>query len=536
MRYLIEAPASYDDRKDRRRLLRAATNALGVAPGAFCVEGVRRTDDGTQIVLSTDKVDPRVFAHRQPLAATVGKGDGPRVAAVARRLTGQELVRFAPFDHEAILQDAPPLDIMVRDALARELRAEPHEVRVTIEHGDHAFLRYVHVHRAPGSPSKVGEALLEAVKGLRLPLQRHAEWRLTDRSLSPVASVISRVDPLRELLLAPPGPVGTTEITIGRSEAGEMLKLDLATMATSIAVQGQTRSGKSVFAYSVLSDLAAASNVIIAGVDPSSILLAPFIGTRHADWQVLGTSEPEKVEALLARLVAEMDRRTRQLVAETRDKFDTFDEQRPLFMVVLEEYPGLRRGIEARDKESGAGPSDRLLPKVDLHISRLLAEAAKVGIRVLVLAQRLDTTVLSGGDRSNIPSRLSFRVDRGDAVKMLHESIPEGLDVEDVRGFQPGVGLYESSVADQRVVRFRGSYAPGGYDDYVRRIRSTNPSTAPAPKASDFEDSEYYDEDLAPEDLGVILELTLEDLDDDPISVRLRELNGDDEDDPLLPL
>lgn len=535
MRYLIEAEASYDDRTQRRRLLTAVSKALGTSPGAFCVEGVRRTDAGTEIVITDGKVDPRVFAHRQPLAATVGKGDGARVAAVAKRLTGQELVSFRPFDHEAYLAHAAPLDTQVRDALAHSLRVEPWEVRVWIEHDADGYLRHVHVERAPGSPGKVAEALLETVKGLRLPLRQHAEWRAADRSLSAVASVISRIDPLRQILLASGDPAGTTEITVGRAESGEMLKLDLGVMATSMAIQGQTRSGKSIFAYGVLSDLASSPDTIIAGADPSGVLLAPFIGTRHEEWQVLGTQQPEKVLEMLQRLVAEMDKRTASLIDEMSDKIESFSPERPLLVCVLEEFPGLRRGIEAADKAGGAGPADKLLPKVDLLISRLLAEGAKAGVRVMIMAQRLDTTVLQGGDRANVPTRISFRVDNSAAVGMLHESLPVGLDVEDVRGFQAGVGLYESSVAGQRIVRFRSPFLDGGYAAYVARVRSANPSSAPAPSAEDFGDSEFFEE-LGVDDLGVI-ELSLDDLEDvDPIAVRLRELNGDDEDEELVPL
>lgn len=536
MRYLIEAPASYDDRVMRRRLLRAARKALG-SPGAFAVEGVRHTDAGTEIVITDGKPDPRVFAHRQQLAATVGKSDGARVAAVAKRLTQQELMSFRPFDHEGILAHAAPLDTQVRDALAHSLRVEPWEVRVWIEHDADGYLRHVHVERAPGSPGKVAEALLETVKGLRLPLRQHAEWRAADRSLSAVASVISRVDPLRQILLASGDPARSTEITVGRAESGEMLKLDLGVMATSMAIQGQTRSGKSIFAYGVLSDLASSPDTIIAGADPSGVLLAPFIGTRHEEWQVLGTQQPEKVLEMLQRLVAEMDKRTASLIDEMSDKIETFSPERPLMVVVLEEFPGLRRGIEAADKAGGAGPADKLLPKVDLCISRLLAEGAKAGLRCCILAQRLDTTVLQGGDRANVPTRVSFRVDNSAAVGMLHESLPVGLDVEDVRGFQAGVGLYESSVAGQRIVRFRSPFLDGGYAAYVARVRSANPSKSPAPSPEDFEGSEFFEE-LAPEDLGVILDLSFEDLDDDPISVRLRELNGDDDEDedPLIPL
>src|SRR5699024_12543066 len=58
---------------------------------------------------------------------------------------------------------------------------------------------------------------------------------------------------------------------------------------THTVVAGATRSGKSVFSYVVLSQLARLPFVQVVGVDPSGLLLAPFVdaGAEHL---ALGTA------------------------------------------------------------------------------------------------------------------------------------------------------------------------------------------------------------------------------------------------------
>jgi hypothetical protein len=74
-----------------------------------------------------------------------------------------------------------------------------------------------------------------------------------------------------------------------------------------------TGSGKSVWTYRLLTQLAASREAIIAGLDPSGLLFRPFVGSKHAEWQVSGVADPEAFAKLLRRLVDEMDYRIRHL-------------------------------------------------------------------------------------------------------------------------------------------------------------------------------------------------------------------------------
>ncbi|GMA87494.1 hypothetical protein GCM10025868_27440 [Angustibacter aerolatus] len=87
-----------------------------------------------------------------------------------------------------------------------------------------------------------------------------------------------------------------------------------------IGIQGATRSGKSALSYTLLSALAYRADVLVCGVDPSGILLAPWKTGPGAAWIATGTADLTNAVDALAGVVAEMDARIRRLLDEGRDK------------------------------------------------------------------------------------------------------------------------------------------------------------------------------------------------------------------------
>src|SRR5699024_6502166 len=153
--------------------------------------------------------------------------------------------------------------------------------------------------------------------------------------------------------------------------------LDLTRDAAHIAMQGMTRSGKSVATYNILATLAPSRAVDLYGIDPSGILLAPYAGTRHGDRVALGTQDPAQYVEVLRQAVEVMDRRTAELGRTlTSDKIESFSSAQPLLLVVCEEMPGIVKALRSAD--AGA---ERGAPKVEaqfkLLLGRLLAEGAK---------------------------------------------------------------------------------------------------------------------------------------------------------------
>lgn len=486
----LKVPAAWTDtRATRPKLVKAIVARFGEG---WQVERIGTPqDDGKRLIrlVRDGDLDPLPGLGRETLIDDVSDTKAKVFDARYRR-AGNSLVSWDPADRICHFAALTPTARELRDRLALILKVKPWDLEVAPHWGLNALsgeaeVQRVVVSRAPeiGTGEKRRETWTEAFTAL-YPLERGASWVFTADAMAGSVVMTRRPDPLRLTLFAGEfveNPVGVPVATIGRSEhadgPGADLTLDLGAMATHMAVQGQTRSGKSIFAYQLLTSLSASKSVIIAGADPSGILLAPFRGTRHESWQATGTQRPEAVLEMLDKLTAEMDARTVAIADELTDKIETFTPERPLIVVALEEFPGLRRSIEAADAAAvgEGGPKVKMVSLFDLGVSRLAAEGAKVGIRLLIMAQRLEGGVLKTGDRANMPTRISFRVDKAEAITMLHESLPVGLDVERVRNFPPGVGLYESAVADQRVVRFRGPYLDGGYPEYVRRIRLGSP-------------------------------------------------------------
>lgn len=247
-------------------------------------------------------------------------------------------------------------------------------------------------------------------------------------------------------------------VLLGRGEDGLPIVIDWEQLAHMI-VQGVTRSGKSVLTYGLLAQVAGNRQILVAGCDPTALLFRPFTGSRHAEWQVSGTADPARHVQLLERLVAEMDTRIVELPAD-RDTL-AVTEQRPLILVVLEELVGLLRVVDAaKTKTDDPGKRYRAL------MSRLLAEGAKVGFRVLLLAQRAEATLIGSFERAMCSTCISFRVDKPASIELLHSGVPKELAEVHTTAL-PGIALI--STPGRPLERMRAPYL-GGYPEYVAAI------------------------------------------------------------------
>jgi S-DNA-T family DNA segregation ATPase FtsK/SpoIIIE len=168
-------------------------------------------------------------------------------------------------------------------------------------------------------------------------------------------------------------------------------------------------------------------------------------------------------------VVREMDGRIVGLLASDRDKLDDFTADLPLLVVVMEEYPGLLGAAEAQDAAEGRKPAERLASRLQRNVRRLIQEGAKVGVRVILVAQRMDAATVGGAERSNLGARFTLRVDNADAVKMLHPNA--SLEqIATVSGFDPGTGLVE--MPGIPLQRFKADYLD--YGNYSRVVREAS--------------------------------------------------------------
>lgn len=241
--------------------------------------------------------------------------------------------------------------------------------------------------------------------------------------------------------------VADTPVKIAQTEAGAPLWLSWD-QAPNCVVQGATRSGKSVWCYTVLGQLARCSDVLIAGSDPSGILLGrPYEGSEHRLWQAVGSADVLEHLRVLRMIVAEMDRRITELPPRC-DKIAPSSDN-PLMVVVLEEFAGLLRLASTLPTPRGEA---KITDQLRALFGRLVSEGHKVAIRLMVISQRADATIIGGFERGQLGLRISFRVTDPEALVMLH---PEGRDYFAEHTQAPaGVALLE--MVGQPVGRVRG--------------------------------------------------------------------------------
>lgn len=238
--------------------------------------------------------------------------------------------------------------------------------------------------------------------GLRVESLRQGAWcRVTLLPADPLAG-------------PPPAPAaGAGWVTVlGRGEDGAPVQLDWST-AAHVVVQGATRSGKSTGLYGALGQLADADHVQVTGCDPTGLLLAPWTARTAVVAPSTGTASPAAHVDTLEALTAAMDARIGAIPAG-RDAVE-LGPTCPLLVVVLEEYPGLLRTLDA----------DRQLGKLArAAVARLLAEGAKAGLRVVLVAQRAEANIIGGFERDQASHALTYRVGGRESVRLLHPDAP----------------------------------------------------------------------------------------------------------------
>lgn len=232
------------------------------------------------------------------------------------------------------------------------------------------------------------------------------------------------------------------ELILGRGEDGAAVRLRLAELTHTI-LQGATGSGKSTSLYSIISQLHRRPDVTVGGIDPTGLLWRPM---APSPWRVSGLRDADAVVAMLERAVDEMDRRVAEMPLG-RDSV-TVSPALPLLVIVLEEYAGLLRHLDAVDKRKYGTPARAL-------VGRLLAEGRKAGIRVVLVVQRAEANTVGSDARDQCALRLSWRVPSVEAVKLLHGG---GLVPDDALAAHltaaPGVALMSSPGVPCLRVRF----------------------------------------------------------------------------------
>jgi S-DNA-T family DNA segregation ATPase FtsK/SpoIIIE len=284
--------------------------------------------------------------------------------------------------------------------------------------------------------SALAEAIREAARKLRMSAQR-SPW------LPPLAEVVTTAE-----LPSTPGaaselpPLAFALVDVPAEQRRAALPLDLAG-GGHLLVAGSARTGRSTVLRTIAGAAGAGTSpadVHLYGIDCGSGALLPLVGLPHCG-AVVSRDQPDRVDRLLGRLLAEVSRR-QQLLAELgasslveQRAASAPGERLPWLLLLLDRWEGFRAAFESYD-----------LGRLIENMLRLLREGPSVGLRAVVTS---DASGFVGQVSTVFEERLLLRFadpdDWGRAGVPARE-VPSAMPAG--RGLVPtAAGLLEAQVA-----------------------------------------------------------------------------------------
>ena len=299
---------------------------------------------------------------------------------------------------------------------------------------------------------------------------------------------------------------GGIPIFLGKDASGEPLIADLTKMPHCL-IAGTTGSGKSVCINTIIMSIMYTQRpdmVKMILVDPKVVEMAPFRDIPHLMCPVI--TETAKATGVLEWACVKMDERY-ELLAEagvrnikdfnkmTREElFERFqpaneeEEARlpkklPYMVIIIDELADL---MMTAGKE------------VEGHIVRIAQKARAVGIHLILATQRPQATVVTGLIKSNMPSKIAFRVaSKMDSRIVLDQNGAELLLGHGDMLFLPnggskpmrGQGTYIDDKEIRDSVKYCKTLAEAQYEHELVQIKGTGPIDEEAAKDPLFDDA-----------------------------------------------
>jgi S-DNA-T family DNA segregation ATPase FtsK/SpoIIIE len=241
-----------------------------------------------------------------------------------------------------------------------------------------------------------------------------------------------------------PATASPLSVWLGKDISGTAVWADLARMPH-ILLAGTTGSGKSGCINTMLTSIllrASPDDVRMILVDPKRIELNYYESIPHLLTPVV--SSPKEASAVLANVVAEMERRyermsvvrARNLPEANRAFRQRGEEQFPYLLVVIDELADLMM----------VSPQ-----AVEDAVIRLAQKSRAVGIHLVLATQRPSVDVITGMIKANVPSRIAFAVSsQTDSRVILDQSGAESLLGQGDMLFRP--------LGTSRLQRVQGAY------------------------------------------------------------------------------
>jgi S-DNA-T family DNA segregation ATPase FtsK/SpoIIIE len=233
-------------------------------------------------------------------------------------------------------------------------------------------------------------------------------------------------------------------VWLGKDISGAAVWTDLARMPH-ILIAGTTGSGKSGCINTMLTSVllrATPDDVRMILIDPKRIELSHYESIPHLLAPVV--SSPKEATAVLANVIAEMERRYEQLskvrarnLPEANRAFrERGEPQLPYLLVVIDELADLMM----------------ISPQaVEDAIIRLAQKSRAVGIHLVLATQRPSVDVITGMIKANVPSRIAFAVSsQTDSRVIIDQGGAESLLGQGDMLFKP--------LGTSRMQRVQGAY------------------------------------------------------------------------------
>ena len=289
-----------------------------------------------------------------------------------------------------------------------------------------------------------------------------------------------------------PQTASPVAVWLGKDISGNAVWTDLARMPH-LLIAGTTGSGKSGCINTILTSVllrATPDEVRMILIDPKRIELSYYEQIPHLLAPVV--SSPKEATAVLANVIAEMERRYERLSAvrarnlpEANRAFRERGEQPlPYLLVVIDELADLMM----------------ISPQaVEDAIIRLAQKSRAVGIHLVLATQRPSVDVITGMIKANVPSRIAFAVSsQTDSRVIIDQGGAESLLGQGDMLFKP--------LGTSRLQRVQGAYV--GEEEIgliveqarAQREQELDPSLLEAPEAppEDADADEEFDPDEDP--------------------------------------
>ena len=312
-------------------------------------------------------------------------------------------------------------------------------------------------------------------------------------------------------------------LALGKDINGNPIIADLAKMPH-LLVAGATGMGKSVGLNAIIISIlykATIADVRFIMIDPKVVELASYADIPHLLTPVI--TDMEEAYSALRWSVNEMEKRyillakfgTRNIEGINAKIADSIKNNKPLLdtvtknnedieltplpfiVIIIDEYADMLVALAQKDRNKAK--------RVEWLIIRLAQKARAAGIHLVIATQRPSVDVITGLIKSNIPTRISFRVSSAiDSRTILDQSGAEQLlGMGDMLYITTGQNklqrIHGVFVSDNEVMRIAQNFKAVKKPDYLTDIISTNDTTSSdevSKKDTDGEKDSMYEEAL----------------------------------------